>query len=119
MVGVCLTVIGLFRVITELKNVDTIGDNLLAVDALAFLTSFILSYIALRRHESKRNYRLEKIADAIFLTALCMMAVICGLIAYAFVYSTSNCQRAVLTCHRLAAWRTNKERFGRRGKKWR
>jgi hypothetical protein len=85
MVGVCLTVIGLFRVITELKNVDTIGDNLLAVDALAFLTSFILSYIALRRHESKRNYRLEKIADAIFLTALCMMAVICGLIAYAFV----------------------------------
>jgi len=80
-----LTVIGLFRVITELKSVDSIGDNLLAVDALAFLTSFILSYIALRTLGNKRNHRLKKIADAIFLTALCMMAVICGLIAYAFV----------------------------------
>jgi len=85
MIGVCLTVIGLFRVITELKNVDSIGDNLLAVDALAFLTSFMLSYIALRTRRSKRNYRLEKIADAIFLTALSLMAVICGLITYAFV----------------------------------
>jgi hypothetical protein len=85
MVGVCLTVIGLFRIVTELKNVDSIGDNLLAVDALAFLTSFILSHIALRARGSKRNQWLEKIADAIFLMALSMMVVICGLIAYAFV----------------------------------
>jgi len=85
MIGVCLTVIGLFRVITELKNFSTIGDDLLAVDALAFLTSFYLSYIALRRRESKRNYQLEKIAGVIFLTALCLMAIICGLIAYAFI----------------------------------
>jgi len=77
MVGVCLTVIGLFRVITTLNNVSSIGDDLLAINALAFLTSFILSYIALRTRESKRHHQLEKIADAIFLTALSMMAIIC------------------------------------------
>ncbi len=67
MVGVCLTVIGLFRIVTELKNVNSIGDNLLAVDALAFLTSFILSHIALRTRGSKRNQWLEKIARCDFL----------------------------------------------------
>jgi hypothetical protein len=53
MVGVCLTVIGLFRVITELKSVDSIGDNLLAVDALAFLTS--LSFPILRSGHGEIN----------------------------------------------------------------
>lgn len=85
MVGVCLTVIGLFRVVTELKSVTSIGDDLLAFDALGFLTSCILSYSALRARGTERQYRVERIADRIFLTALCLMALICGLIAYAFV----------------------------------
>ncbi len=85
MVGVCLTVIGLFRVITELKSISTIGDNLLALDALAFIASCILSYIALRTRASKRRRRVEKIADGIFLTAMSLMAAICGLIAYTFI----------------------------------
>ncbi len=32
LVGVCLTVIGIFRAITELKNFDSVGDNILAFD---------------------------------------------------------------------------------------
>ena len=35
MVGVCLTAMGLFRLVNELRKVNGIADNLLALDALA------------------------------------------------------------------------------------
>ncbi len=81
MVGVCLTVIGIFQ-IGKLKNIGLISDNLLAIDALAFLFSCILSYIALRTRTQKRRHRIEKIADLIFIGGLCLMAVVCFLVAY-------------------------------------
>jgi hypothetical protein len=37
MVGVCLTVIGLFKLIIQLKAIGTLGDDLLAIDASLFL----------------------------------------------------------------------------------
>src|SRR3977135_2786252 len=49
MVGVCLTVVGLIRVVITLGKADTVADDLLASDALLFLTSCLLSYAALRR----------------------------------------------------------------------
>jgi len=39
MVGVCLTVIGLIRVVISLGTVDTLADDLLAADSLLFLIS--------------------------------------------------------------------------------
>ena len=48
MVGVCLTVIGVIRVVITLGKADTLADDLLASDALLFLTSCLLSYGALR-----------------------------------------------------------------------
>jgi hypothetical protein len=48
MVGVCLTVIGLIRVVITLGSADTLADDLLAADALLFLVSCLLSYWALR-----------------------------------------------------------------------
>lgn len=48
MVGVCLTVIGLIRVVITLGRADTLADDLLAGDALLFLISCLLSYWALR-----------------------------------------------------------------------
>lgn len=48
MVGVCLTVIGLIRVVITLGRADTLADDLLAGDALLFLVSCLLSYWALR-----------------------------------------------------------------------
>ena len=44
MVGVCLTVIGLFKVVFQFKSVSTLGDDLLSVDALLFLLACGLSY---------------------------------------------------------------------------
>ena len=48
MVGVCLTVIGLLRVVITIQKADTVADDLLAADSILFLVSCLLSYWALR-----------------------------------------------------------------------
>jgi hypothetical protein len=55
---------------------------LLAVDALLFLVSCLLSYWALRSRGLRRMHRLEKIADGIFIVAMIGMVVVCALITY-------------------------------------
>ena len=82
MVGVCLTVIGLIRVVITLGRADTLADDLLAGDALLFLISCLLSYWALRSRGSRRMHRLEKIADGIFIVAMIGMVIICAVITY-------------------------------------
>jgi len=82
MVGVCLTVIGLIRVVITLGIADTLADDLLAGDALLFLISCLLSYWALRSRSVHRMHRLEKVADAIFIFAMIGMVIICALITY-------------------------------------
>jgi len=82
MVGVCLTVIGLIRVVITLGRADTLADDLLAGDALLFLISCLLSYWALRSRSLRRMHRLEKIADEIFILAMIGMVIICALITY-------------------------------------
>src|SRR5207245_10320549 len=81
-VGVCLTVIGLIRVVITLGKADTLTDDCLAMDALLFLTSCLLSYWALRSRGLRRMHRLERIADGIFIFAMIGMVVICALITY-------------------------------------
>ena len=82
MVGVCLTVIGLIRVVITLGRADTRADDLLAGDALLFLISCLLSYWALRSRGLRRMHRLEKIADGIFIVAMIGMVIICAVITY-------------------------------------
>lgn len=82
MVGVCLTVIGLIRVVITLGIADTLADDFLAADALLFLISCLLSYWALRSRGLHRMHRLERIADGIFIIAMIGMVVICALITY-------------------------------------
>ena len=82
MVGVCLTVIGLIRVVITLGRADTLADDLLAGDALLFLLSCLLSYWALRSRGLRRMHRLEKIADVIFIVAMIGMVIICAVVTY-------------------------------------
>jgi Kef-type K+ transport system membrane component KefB len=82
MVGVCLTVIGLIRVVITLGRADTLTDDFLAGDALLFLVSCLLSYWALRSRSLRRMHRLERIADGIFILAMIGMVIICALITY-------------------------------------
>ena len=82
MVGVCLTVIGLIRVVVTLGKADTLADDCLALDALLFLTSCLLSYWALRSRGLRRMHRLERIADGIFIFAMIVTVAIRALITY-------------------------------------
>jgi hypothetical protein len=82
MVGVCLTVIGLIRVVITLGTADTLADDLLAAEALLFLVSCLLSYWALRSRGLRRMHRLERIADGIFIIAMIGMVAVCALITY-------------------------------------
>src|SRR5215475_6838836 len=82
MVGVCLTAIGLIRVVITLGRADTLADDCLAGDALLLLVSCLLSYWALRSRGLHRMHRPEKIADGIFIVAMIGMVVVCALITY-------------------------------------
>ena len=83
MVGVCLTVIGILRVVISLRKEDLLGDDLLAVNSMLYLASCLLSYWALRTRSQRRNHRLERVADIIFLTALVFTAINAGFITWA------------------------------------
>jgi hypothetical protein len=85
LVGVCLTVVGIFLISHRLTNVKSIGEKLLAIDALIFLISCILSYLSLKIRKKRRQHLLERIAEEVFLLGLAMMACICFLIVYEFV----------------------------------
>jgi hypothetical protein len=82
MVGVCLTVIGLIRVVITLGKADTVADDCPAIDALLFLTSSLFSYWALRSRGLARMHRVEQIADIVFIVAMIGMVAICALITY-------------------------------------
>ena len=83
MVGVCLTVIGLLRVVITVGKVNTLADDLLAVDALLFLSSCLLSYTALRTRSRRRMHQVERLADRIFIVAMIFMTAVCGVIVCA------------------------------------
>jgi hypothetical protein len=82
MVGVCLTVIGLIRVIITLEKIDTLADDLLAADAFMFLVASLLSYWALRTRSVRRMHRVERFADSIFILAMILMTAVCAVITY-------------------------------------
>jgi hypothetical protein len=83
MVGVCLTVIGLVRVFTTMKGVNTLADDILAAASLIFLVSCSLSYWALRTRKRRRMHKIERLADGIFIFGLMLMVAVCGIITYA------------------------------------
>ena len=49
MVGVCLTGIGLFQVVSSVRKVGSLVDELLAANAAIFLLCCLFSFLALRR----------------------------------------------------------------------
>jgi len=85
LVGVCLTVIGIFIMSRRLTHVKSYGEELLALDALLFLVSCIMSYSALRKRHQGRQLRVEKIAEEVFFVALAFMTFICVFIVYEFI----------------------------------
>jgi ABC-type iron transport system FetAB permease component len=85
LVGVCLTVVGLFSISNTLKRIESLGDEMIMFDAILFLISCITFYMALRTKSRKRRYILEKIADIFFLVGLSLMAIASVLIVRQFI----------------------------------
>lgn len=83
MLGVCMTVVGVLNVVTALRRVDTIADDLLSVDAMIYLLSCLVAYWALRTKHVSRNKVLERVADGLFLFGLVISAVATAIIAWA------------------------------------
>jgi hypothetical protein len=86
MLGVCVTIVGVFAALRNRPGeVQTLGDNLLAFDALLFLVSCVLSYTGLRTRSSRRAIRCIHAADAAFLTGLAILVVAGLLLAYELI----------------------------------
>lgn len=85
LIGVCLTVLGLLRIVRRLRPVGRVADEILTLNALVFLASCMSAYAALRTSEGVRRRRLERVADAVFLGGLGLMTILCGLLAYELI----------------------------------
>jgi hypothetical protein len=83
MVGVCLTAIGLLRLIAAQSKVQTLGDDLLAVDAMLFVICTFLAFWSFKTKVPSLRKRLRLVADTLFLGGLAGMGAICAVIAYA------------------------------------
>ena len=77
MVGVCLTVIGIINIITTYKKIETLGDEMTALNAIIFLSSCIISYGAIKTKDRGRRLVLEKVSDITFLIGLALMVIVC------------------------------------------
>ena len=82
MVGVCVTLVGLVRVV-EVHAGPTHVDEYAALLALLFLVSTLASYISMRYSATAAiSRRCERLADQVFVAGLIAIAVIALLFAY-------------------------------------
>jgi hypothetical protein len=82
MVGVCMTVIGLVKVLEATSRAALAIDEMLALDNLLFLLSAILSYGSIRSPQHAE--RLERIADIAFMVGLVILTIIGILFGFEF-----------------------------------
>jgi hypothetical protein len=80
MVGVCMTVISIVRLMELTGRMSTIIDDLLVVESVVFLTSCMLSYVSLRSQTN--SVRLERYADLLFLAGLSGMVLVSCMLAF-------------------------------------
>ena len=83
MLGVCMTVISIVKLTQSNRGIAYWVDDLLALDALIFLTSSVFSYLSIRSHSKKIYF--EDIADKVFMLALLCMGAAVLLLTYEIV----------------------------------
>lgn len=82
MLGLCLTIISVMHSQKTADTLETVVDDIIAVDALIFLVACYLSYAALRVRHLKRLHRIESMTDAVFLLGMTGMGVACALFVW-------------------------------------
>ena len=85
MLFICLMGIGVLRLVAAADYPSFIARDLLAVDALGFLASGVLSFVALRSRKDKRKPLIEQSANFIFPAAIILLAGAGVLIIWEFV----------------------------------
>ena len=85
MVGVCLTAIGILRLVAAQTKVQTLGDELLAADAVLFVVCCFLSFWSFKTKQAGIRQRLRLLVDVLFMFALVVMVGVCAIIAYAII----------------------------------
>ena len=83
MLGVCMTVISIIKLTQINRGIAYWADDLLALDALIFLTSSIFSYLSIRSNSMKIHF--EDIADKVFMLALILMGIAVLLLTFEIV----------------------------------
>ena len=85
MVGVCLTAIGIIRLVAEQAKVQTLGDDFLAADAFLFVCCCFFSFWSFKTAQMRLRQNLRVVVDVMFLLSLVVMVCVCAKIAYALV----------------------------------
>jgi multisubunit Na+/H+ antiporter MnhF subunit len=82
MLGLCLTIISVVHGPRNIDRIETVVDDIVAIDAMIFLVACFLSYAALRSRLLPRMKRLESVADSVFLLGMVGIGVACVLLAW-------------------------------------
>lgn len=82
MIGVCMTVLSIGH-LRQGGHSRMVLDKLLAVDALMFLASAVLSFMSMRSRRAGRPQRYEGWAESVFLLGLGVLALGAMVLAFA------------------------------------
>ena len=80
MIGVCLTALYI-SLLSPVSAERVLVDKLLAVDALVFLVSAVLSFMSMRVHRGQSRY--EALGENVFIGALGLLALGAVVLAFA------------------------------------
>jgi hypothetical protein len=81
MVGVCMTVLSIAKLVEGQTEHPYIIDELMAFNSLMFLLSAGLSYLSIRNQ--RLHVKLERVADHLFMGGLTLMTISAFLFTYA------------------------------------
>lgn len=85
LVGLCLTLLGLVRLVESLKHVSTLADELLAANAVFFLTSGLVTHLAVKDLSPKSRRLKGRIGDLVFSLGIVCLVGICCVIAISLI----------------------------------
>jgi hypothetical protein len=82
MIGVCLTAIGLVQIVSWAKGVETLCDDLIALDAIIFGVAALLGFRGLQRFIHHQSPLSHQLMDWVFLIGLGLTIVNCAVLAW-------------------------------------
>jgi hypothetical protein len=82
MVGVCLTAIGLIRIIKSLSKVEMLVDDMLAIGSVMFMVTALLSFFVVRTRLRETWRSITLTIDVIFCLALVLVVVATAMLTW-------------------------------------